>query len=772
MFSEFRSATRGLRRWRGSAIAVLTLAVGIGMTTGLAALARALMADVASVPDLERVARVYAASQALGVERSPVALHEFDTVLSAAGSFQAIGGYADEDAVIGRGLEARPVVAGYASPGFFAAMAVPPAAGRALGPGDLSGPPVVVVSDALWRRELPGGRLGAATLVVDGVERAVVGVMPPAFHYPFVGVSADLWIPLARASREMPPIVNVYARLRDGVEWPAAQAELTGLARGGTNGQWTWRAIPIARDASTRATAAYATTLGPAALVLIIACVNVACLLLGRGVARERELSVRRALGASRGRVVALLVTEHAMLAAAGGTLGVAFAYGMLRVIGSRLAAVDPALAASLTADARLLPTAFVTTAVACLIVAAVPALRQSRGNVVASLNGVPSAHRFPMAGYGARDVIVFAEVAVAIGFVVWTAMLYALFAQFDAIKVAFPADHVVAMRVPAPLVNDVAARVAAVPGVARTAISSGTLGGGALERAELGDGRMAVVSRVPVGGGFLDTLGVPLVRGRAFDANELAARAGVAIVSESAARRLAPDRDVLGLRFRLPARGDVVVIGVSRDAIDHGALATVEAAAAEIYVPYEPSAKFSAAVVLARTDGDAHAALQAVAAAAQLPPGSKPVRPVVLSDDFSHRDSGGGAVVARMLAAFAILTLLLAASGVFAVVSQSVTERTREFGIRLAIGATPSGVLRTVLAREGKLIVAAAVTGVAFTMLGTGALFTELVEINAIVPSTWLEALLLSAGVAAFAVACATLRIVRLEPAAVLRRT
>jgi putative ABC transport system permease protein len=771
MFAQLRSATRGLLKWRGGLIvAVLTLAIGIGTTTGLYALVRVMLAELPGVPELDRVGRIYATSPELRVDRGRIALGEFDSPLSKAASFQAIGAYADEDAVVGSGPDARPVIAGYASPAFFTAMGVPPAAGRVFTAADLNGPPVVVVSQALWRRHFPDGRLEAATLQVDGVERAIVGVMPPEFHYGFVGISADLWIPLGRASVDVPSIVTVFGRLRDGVGWPAAQAELAALGRG--RGQWIWRAVPIPEDTRTRAIAAYAATLGPALLVLLIACVNVACLLMARGIERERELTVRRALGATRMRIVRVLLTESLVLALVSGTIGGVFAVWILRVIASAFAATQPLVAGRITADLRLLPVPLVTSAAACLLFGTVPALRLSKRDVAASLNGVSAPHRIEIAGYGARDAVVFAEVASAVGFIVWTAMLYTFFAQYNAVTPGFPADHVVAMRVPAATGRDVAVRVAAVPGVARAAVASGMLGGGTREGMGADDGRTIVISRVPVGEGVLETLGIPILRGRSFDADELRRRAGVAVLSESAARQLAPAGNAVGRRMRTSAHGDVVVIGVSRDAIDYGALGAVGGYAPDVYVPYEPPASAREAVVLARLSGDPHAALRAIADAAQAAPGTRPARPIVLSDDFEHRAPGDAMAATKILAAFSMLTLLLAASGVFAVISQSVAQRRRELAVRLAIGATRSRVLGMVLAREAKLIGAAVATGGVFTMLATRALFEELARLSAILPSMWVGALAVSGTVAAAAVALATWKIVRLAPAEVLRRT
>jgi predicted permease len=770
MSAEFRSATRGLRRWRASAVAVLTLAAGIGTTTGMYALARVLLADLPGVPALERMGRIYASNAALGVDRGRIALNEFDAGLGNAASFQAIGAYADEDAIFGGGPDAQPGIAGYASPGFFTAMGVPPVAGRVFTPADLAGPPVAVVSEALWRRQFPGGALPGATVTVDGVERAVIGVMPPEFRYPFVGISADVWIPLQRAGRDMPSIVNVYARLRDGVDWPAAQAELAAHSRGG--GPWILKAIPITKDTGTRAVAAYAGTLGPAFLVLLIACVNVGCLLMARGIAREKELSVRRALGATRTGIVRLLLLEHMLLALVSGALGAALAAAILRVVAKQFAAFQPTVAAALATDLRLLPVALASSAVACLLFGLVPALRLSKRNVAAALNGVPSAHRVQIAGYGARDAIVFAEVACAVGFIVWTAMLYTLFAQITGIRFTFPADRVIAMRVPAATASDVAERTGSIPGVASTSIAAGMLAGERVQAHVEGLPAIAL-SRVPVGDRFFETLGVPVARGRAFDAAELREHARVAVLSESAARQLAGGRDVVGLRVRLDGREEtLIVIGVCRDAIDYGALPQASSfAPSDIYVPYEPSATTRNAVVLARMAADPRSALRAVAAAAQTRPGTPPVRPVILSDEANTRAGTGTMLAVKLLFAFSALTLLLAAIGVFAVISQSVAQRTREFGIRLAIGATPRRVLGMVLARETKLIGLAVAVGLVFTMALTRALFVELARLSAILPSMWIGALVLSGGIAAIAVAFATYRIVRLEPSAVLRR-
>ena len=786
MFSEFRFAARGLLRWRGGAIAAaLTLAIGIGTTTGLYALTRVMLADLPGVPELDRLARIYASSQTLGVERSPVALNEFDSTLSKATSFAATGAYAEVDATLGTGSDVRPVIAGYASPGFFAALGVSPASGRVLTAPDLQAArPVVIVSHALWRRQFPDGRLSGATVVVDGVERDVIGVMPPEFRFSFVGIGADLWVPLARSGRNAPAIVVVYARLRDGIGWPAAAAELTALSRGrdGSTGSpssrapsrdepWIWRAIPIGEDARHRMVAAYAGTLGPALLVLLIACVNVACMLMARGFERDKELSVRRALGATRLRVARLLLIENLVLALISGVMGSALAIAILRVLASQFAAFQPSLATRIAIDMHLLPVALATSAAACLLFGTMPALRLSKRDVAASLNGVPAVHRIQIAGYGGRDIIVFGEIASAVGLIVWTAMLYTLFSQLGAIKLAFPADRVVAMRVPAGQVQDVASRVAAVPGVTRAAISSGMLGGGSRVRAESG-GAHAALSRVPVGDGFLETLGIAMIRGRSFDASELHGRADVAILSETGARQLATDGNALGMRLDVAGRKGVVVIGICRNAIDYGALAKAGTyAPADIYVPYEPPR--DEGVVLARLATDPHAALRAIAAAAQTPAGAKPARPVVISDDFRERGSPDGAmVVMKILGSFAMLTLMLAASGVFAVISQSVAQRTREFGIRMAIGATPRRVLGMVLTRETKLIGVGIAVGLVFTVALTRAMFAELVRLSAIVPGLWIGALLLSSGVAATAVAFATYRIVRLEPSVVLRRS
>jgi putative ABC transport system permease protein len=349
--------------------------------------------------------------------------------------------------------------------------------------------------------------------------------------------------------------------------------------------------------------------------------------------------------------------------------------------------------------------------------------------------------------------------------------MLYTLFAQIAAIRFTFPAERVVAMRVPARGARDVASRVAAVPGVLHAAMASGTLGGGSRVRVESERARSAVMSSIPVGDGFLETLGVPLVRGRSFTAADVRERSNVAILSESGARRLAPDGDALGLRLQVSGRTDVLVIGICRDAIDYGALTKAEIyAPPEIYVPYAPVAR--EAVVLARLSIDPHAALRAIAAAAETPPGARPARPVVLSDELKTGGADGGIVVTKILGSFALVTLLLAASGVFAVISQSMAQRTREFGIRLALGAGTRQVLLMVLAREGKLIGLSIGTGVVFSVALTYALFVEVTRVNALVPWMWMAALALSGGAAAIACALATYRIVRLEPAGVLRRS
>ena len=771
MFAEFRFAARTLARWRGGfAVAVATLALGIGTATSLYSLVPAMLVQFPGIPATEQVARLYAASPVMAVERAPVALHEFDSELSTTASFAAAGAYAAVDATVGATPDALPVRAAYASPGFFTALAVPPTLGRTFTEADLqASQPVIVVSHAFWTRHFPTADLTTARVLVDGIDRTIVGVMPGTFAYPFVGIGADVWMPLGKASPTLPAIVAVFARLRTGATWSQAAAELDARARG--RAPWTWRAIALDADARSRAVKAYAITLGPAILVLLIACVNVACMLLARGFARERELAVCRALGASRGRVLRLLMTEHLALALIAGAGGSGVATVILGAVARAFESVQPALAGQVPADLRVLPVALTISLAACLVFGLIPSLHLSGRDFLASLHGRTAMVRTAAGDYRARDLVVFGEVAAAVGLTVWAAMLLTLFGQLRSVHFSFDADRIVAMRVPGGTADVVSARVAAIPGVSRVAIASGMLGGGDRMRVQTPQGRTAILARVPVGAGFLETLGVPMIEGRSITQSDVETRAPAVVVSETAAAQLDPHGRVLGMRLRtnIPGAADAIVIGISRDAVDHGALSRSGIVPPEIYVTQAPGVP--EAVILARVETGAHASVRAIGAAAGTKTGTRPARPVVLADEFRGRNQDGSAVVARLLAVFAGLTLLLAASGVFAVSGQSVTERKRELGIHLAIGAGRGQVLRMVVARELRLIVFAIAVGLTFSLGLTRALFAELTTISAMAPSASIGALILCASVAAMACVLATRQVMRLEPAAILTR-
>ena len=772
MFAEFRFAARALSRWRvGGLAAMLTLSIGIGTTTAVYALTRVMVADFSGVPDLDRLARVYAASPALGVERAPVAFSDVDSTLSSFASFAAIGAYRQETVTIGSGVAERNVTGGCAAPAFFTAMGVSPVAGRLFTSTDLdAGRPVAILSEGLWRRDFAGGSLNAATIVVDGVERAIVGVMPRTFWYSFVAVDADVWVPLVRTPRRASAAVTVFARLRPGVAWSAAASELGARGRA----PWTWRAIPIQDDVRRRAATAYAFTLGPALLLLIIGCVNVACMLMARGIERDAEFSVRRALGATRLRIVRQLFTENALLAAGGGAIGCGLAVAILRIVSSTLAAEQPILAERIAAGFDLLPLALIATMASCVLFGTLPAVRLSRRDIAAALNGVPAKYRVHIAGYGARDLVVFFEMGSAVALVIFAAMIFALFGELRGATPLFPAEQVVSVDVRSADVRTVREQVLAVPGVTGVTIAS-VMPGSTIVRSraakiETDAGAGALVSRIPADASLFDTLGVPVLRGRSFASTEVGTAAGVVVLSEGAARAIAPNGDALGMRVRITERttATAIVIGVSRDVVNYGALSRAGLVPPEVYVPYEPPPAGDA-VLLARVAGNPHAVIRAIASAALLPSDVRRLQPRIVSENLKLGNAGGG-IVMSMFGMFSLVALLLAASGVFGVISQSVAQRTREFGIRMALGAAPPRVLAMVLARESKLIVAALATGAAITVGLTDSMFAELAALSIVRPALWFEVTALCGGLAALAVFLATRRILRLAPIIALR--
>jgi predicted permease len=775
MLREFRYGFRSLRRWRVDALAaIVTLAIGIGTATSLFVFLRAASSgQTPRIADVESVGRIYASSRSLNVERAPLSANDAESLLRATATFEAIGAYASSNRAVSRGGLAVVVPVGQITPGFFDVFRVRPARGRLLSAADARSPePVVVVGEAFWRTHLNAGSPGDMTVGIGDATFTVVGVLPAEFRFPLLGIGADVWMMRGDGER-LPGSVSVIARLAKGASWSAAAAELDARARAHEPDRlWTWRVIPVAEDAGRRVGTASAIFLGPALVVLLIGCVNVACMLTARGLDRHVELSVRYALGATRGRLILQLLAEHLLLAGCGGALGYGIAVGILRLIAVSMPAFQAELIPDLSLDLSTLAVALGMSLLAAVLFGTLPAIHASRRDVAPSLKGEPPAMTGRFVGYHARDLVVFVELALAVVLVVVAALWLNLFAELQRVTLRFAAAQIVTVPAAAGAETTVVDAVAAVPGVTGVTLASSLPGGRtAVVQIEAPGGRFARARRVDVQPSFFQTIGLPIVKGRSFESSEANAHAAAAVVSQTLASKLWPGEEPLGATVTVRgATGTAVavVIGVCADAMTLGALVGTAVMPPEVYLRFDPRVTREP-VLLARVDGGAHAFVRPIELAlSRNSPDA--ARATALMDDRQF-STDEGLFLVRLVGAFGLVALGLAASGIFAVLSQSVSQRTMEFGVRMAMGATPRDVLFMVLGREAKLIVSAIGAGAAGTLLVTRVVFADLAAIGGREPWLWAGVLVLCGGCAAAAAALATRRIVRLDPWTVLRR-
>jgi putative ABC transport system permease protein len=783
---DFRFAARLLRRTPGFTVAaVLALAVGVGATTAIFSVLDRVVLRPLPYPDPDRLAMVWDTNGAKGLahERlSPVTFLDYRALQHV---FQdAAGWWYPQVNLAEPGTDPIRVNAVEASGNFFAVVGVAPALGGGFPPGELyARDRIVVISDRLWRERFNGDPsvLGRPIRLSD-TPYVVAGVMPPGFTYPN---DTDVWERLqwdfAQHSRGAHFVESLF-RLKPGVSVDAANGELRALtARLGreyaaTNAQWSARGVPLAHEVEGYFRPALFALFGAAAFLLLITCTNVASLLLARATAREREVAVRAAIGASRRRLVRQFLTESALLAACGTALGVGFAVASAKALVAlspvRLPRLD-----GIVVDGRVLGFAVVVAAATALAFGIVPALLMARGDIQRPLQS---------AGRGAdgggvrrrvRSALVVAEVGLAVMLLVGAALLARSFQQLVAQDPGFRPERVVTVNLELPysysdfkkiaeLYNQLLTSVRAQPGVAAAGLANFLPLDAAWRLPFLIDGRprpadadAPQAQHQSVDEDYFKGIGVPLLKGRFFDAHDTVDSAGVVIINETLARRQWPNEEPLGQRITTGVRyigpmGTVLMPPTTRYQIV-GVVADVKNAS--LVRPPEPAIYFTYRQFSFRgfnlvAQGAGETALVAAIrdSVRRLDP-KLPLSDARTLDRVVADATDRPRALMLLMAAFAALALGLAALGIYSVLSYAVTQRQQELSVRVALGAQPRDLLWLVIRQGLTLTIVGAVLGVAGALAIGRALSSLLYGVTAADGSAFAAALLV-AGVTALA--------------------
>ena len=784
LWRDVRYAARALAKAPAfAATAVVTLALGVGANTAVFGLVSATLLRPLPFPEPERLVVLQQQSERPGRDPRPVrwSYPEFAAVRGTLASVPHVAAYYADDVNLSHGAgEPVRVRAEMVSASYLPALGLRPALGRGFLPAEDATPgahPVVMLGAALWTRAFGADpRVVGRRVLLNGVPLDVVGVMPRGFRGLTGG--ADVWIPHAAAPAVYfaehlttgERFLTVVGRLAPGVPIERARAEVASAgtraaasarrsAGDGGAGRWTAtlaRLEDVRRDPAT--VRAQLVLAGAVGFVLLIAVVNLSGLLLARAVGRARELAIRTALGAGRRRVVQQVVVESALVGLLGGALGALLAAWALRLLGTvappqlgGARAGLPQLDAFATPgmDWRVAAFALGLALSAGLLAGVVPALRVTRGDLTRSLRmgargatvGVGSLRR-PTILAG----VAVAQVAFALVLLAGAGLLLRSFHRLQSLDSGVDAAGVVSFRVSAPetryrgeaaaaLLESVLERVAAVPGVTAATVGrclpsldcSSTplhLPGQPTEDAP-------TVGRHYVGPDHFRTLGIPLRRGRALTADDRAGRPRVTVINETAARRFWPGQDPIGRRVWFGSGGGFA----SPDSLTEivGVVADVRYAApgAEVVPDFYTSYlqfTYPETIVMVRAAGDPLALVPALRRAVAAVDADLPIYDVRTVRERDAEAVAGERFATVALGVFAGLGIVLAALGVYGVMTYSVLQRRRELGIRLALGATPATVRRLVLA-HGLALAGMGLTAGTLLSLGLTRALSALIE-------------------------------------------
>jgi predicted permease len=803
---DTRYAFRMLRKSPGfTAVAVLTLALGIGANTAIFSVVYAVVLKPLPYVNSEQLFNVFEVQPQQGVTGTGWSYANFAELREQNGVFSEMAGVQKHQLTLTARGEPSIVNTSVVTPELFSLFGEKPLAGRLFfsEDGKASAPPVVVLSENLWR-----GSFGAdpniigSSINLDKRSFTVIGIMPAAFRFPFLTESEQVWIPLVQdplfgswIPRRGGHWLQVTGRLKPGISMMQAQAELDAIsarlakAFPAENDGWGIRMVPLQQVIVGNAKTPLLMLLGAVGLVLLIACANIANLLLTRATSRAREIAVRTALGAGRARIIRQLLSETAVLGLLGGMTGIGLAYWGVQGLTSLLPPSLPQVNA-IRVDNVVLGFALLLSVIASCSFGLAPALFAVNSNLQTSLREGGARSGETGNRRRARSFLAAGEIALAMVLLVAAGLLVRSFANLMSVSPGFDVQHVVKADISLPqfqystpqqwtaFSDELLARIQAQPGLQDSAvavprpIADGlvNLGFDIVGNPPSSAGASRTADYVSVSPDYFRVMGIPLMAGRFFNQHDVMSAPRVSVISQAMARLYFPNQDPLGkqLIFGFPPGGGAMreIVGIVGDVRD---VSLGQDPGPMMYVPYAQAPFWGANLVVKSTLSSSSVAA-AIRQEVRKMDKDLPVTDVAMMPDIIEASVAQPRFGTFLLGVFAAMALMLAATGIFGVISYSVSCRTNEIGIRVALGASRSAILRMVLRETLLLAFAGLALGVPSALAASRLVGHMLFGVSANDPATLAAVAVTLAAVAALAGYVPARRAMRVDPMVALR--
>ncbi len=806
VLQDVRYALRMFLKSPGFAlVALVALALGIGANTAIFSVVNAVMLRALPYSNADRLVVLWEHNRQGNNRHNVLSPANFMQWREDAKSFEEMAAFYDARLNLTGEGDPEEIPTQVTSANLFRLLGNEAAIGRTFTDEDAEPGKdnVTVISHGLWQRRFGGAHdVVGKTLTLNGESITILGVMPEDFRWfikenSLVGKPAELWLPIKfdeRYRNSSGRFISAAARLKDGVSVEQAQAELSGIAarlereRPQRNTGWGATVVPVREQFAGEIKTALLVLLGAVAFVLLIACANVANLMLARATARQKEIAIRAAMGAGRLRVARQLLTESVLLALAGGALGLLLAlWGV-----DALVALSPPNLIGSEGVGISLPVLGFTFAVSLLtgvVFGLAPALEASRFNLNDSLKESGKSNSGSSRGRRVRNVFVVAQVALALVLLVGAGLMIRSFSRLQSVDPGFDPQGLLTMRVQLPgakykentqrvaFFREAVERLRSLPGVRAAGVVSylpfASLGARtdfAVEgRPEALPGQEPGTDVRVTDENYFAAMNIPVLRGRTFTTQEATEDRKVVVINEAMARKYFPNEDPIGKRLIVQMKAEpepTEIIGIVRDA----KYDKLEGETYPMVYWTHPQLAYTTMTLVVRTAGNPTALAAAAQREIQAIDKDQPIADVRTMEAWVDESVSRARFGTMLLAVFAGVALVLAAVGIYGVMSYSVTQRTHEIGIRIALGAQTKDVLRLVVGQGMTLIVIGVVVGLAAAYALTRVMSSMLYSVSATDPTTFVGISALLAFIALLACYIPARRATRVDPMVALR--